>query len=106
MPLLFFEDAYLLQALGWAICNSIWQSGSLWLLYLLMNALDKKLPSAIKYYFSAVLLITSFTWFIFSLVHNYLIISNKGISPEIFNDKGWVIGLQPFLNAAPLLSIA
>ncbi len=105
MQLPFFEHAYLLQSLGWAIANSFWQTGCLWLLYQLITTVDKKLPALVKHHLSIVLLITSFIWFILTIVQNYRFLINATASPEIILHEGWILILQPFNNALPVLSI-
>ena len=60
----------LLQALGYAILNSLWQFALLWLVYVLLNTLWK-FSSHYKYTSGLVLQIAGFTWFIFTLVFYY-----------------------------------
>jgi beta-lactamase regulating signal transducer with metallopeptidase domain len=105
MQLPVFEQAYLLKSLGWAIANSFWQTGSLWLLYQCITNIDKRLPALVKHHLSLVLLITSFIWFIFTILQNYRLLTDTFTSPEIFLHEQWVLRLQPFNNALPFLSI-
>lgn len=59
-----FQSA-ILQALGYAITNSIWQMAILWLLYLLCSGLMKN--SARKKYNTAVVIqVLGFIWFLFT----------------------------------------
>jgi beta-lactamase regulating signal transducer with metallopeptidase domain len=66
-----FEHAFLLQSLGWAIANSFWQAGILWLLYRFIVTTDKKLPASIKYNLGTALLFTTLAWFLISFFQNY-----------------------------------
>lgn len=57
-----------LQALGWAVLNSLWQMAFLWVAYQLITAaLRIKSPSQ-KTNLSAFLLFTGFGWFVFTLL--------------------------------------
>ncbi len=59
-----------LQALGYAIINSLWQFALLWLLYFFVNTIFK-LSSRQKYTAGLVLQIAGFTWFILTVVFYY-----------------------------------
>lgn len=52
-----------LQALGYAIINSLWQFALLWLIYVLLNTIQK-LPSQQKYLTGLLLQVSGFIWFI------------------------------------------
>lgn len=60
----FFQSA-VLQALGYAITNSIWQMAILWLLYLLFSGLLKD-SARKKYNIAVVLQVLGFVWFLFT----------------------------------------
>ncbi len=59
---LFFQSAFL-QALGFAIANSLWQVALIWLLYYLANQV-LSLTAAIKYRLGVFAQLTSFIWFL------------------------------------------
>lgn len=59
-----------LQALGYAIINSLWQFALLWLLYFAVNTVFR-LSSHQKYSTGIVLQLAGFTWFIGSLLFYY-----------------------------------
>jgi len=60
----------LLQALGFAILNSVWQLATLWLLYIILSGLFK--PKALIRFRMAVLFqTTGFVWFLFTLNYYY-----------------------------------
>jgi beta-lactamase regulating signal transducer with metallopeptidase domain len=62
--------SHFLQALGYAILNSLWQFALLWLLYVSINTM-RKLTSHQKYITGLVLQIAGFTWFIGTLFFYY-----------------------------------
>ncbi|MEO6548554.1 MAG: M56 family metallopeptidase [Ferruginibacter sp.] len=105
MHLPVFDNALLLQSTGWAIMNSFWQVGSLWLLYKCINAADKKLPAIIKYNLSIVLLFTSLFWFLCTIINNYLTLSNIVSSQGIIKNVGWLYNLLLMKDILPLLAI-
>ena len=55
-----------LQALGWAVLNSLWQMALLWVVYQLATALFRKLSSSQKNALAASLLFMGFGWFVFT----------------------------------------
>lgn len=71
-----------LQALGYAILNSLWQFALLWLVYLLINSVVK-LSSHNKYSIATALQFSGFAWFFGTLIFYYnqcVSISNAGIN--------------------------
>ncbi len=109
-----------MQALGFAIINSLWQFALLWLVYFLINTAFK-LSSHKKYSASLLLQITGFIWFAFTLVFYYHQCLNEStIVNEYANQAAistinvtagstkatlfaWIIKTEQFL---PYLSIA
>jgi len=67
-----FGNSDFLQALGWAVLNSLWQMACLWVIFqvLLSSGINK--PAA-KSRLATILLGTGFAWFIFTLVSHWLI---------------------------------
>ena len=59
-----------LQALGYAIINSLWQFGLLWLIYLFINCIFK-LSSHKKYAAALALQFSGFAWFCVTLMYYY-----------------------------------
>ena len=51
-----------LNALGWAVINSLWQMALLWVLYQVINAMVKT-RSSHKSLLATFFLFTGFTWF-------------------------------------------
>jgi beta-lactamase regulating signal transducer with metallopeptidase domain len=66
-----------LQALGWAVFNSLWQMALLWILYQLATILFRPLNSSRRSSLAAALLITGFGWFIYTFI-SILVNSNSG----------------------------
>lgn len=63
-----FQSTFL-QALGFAIANSLWQTALVWLLFMCVNSLS--LPAAVKYRFAVAAQLTSFIWFMITLQFYY-----------------------------------
>jgi bla regulator protein BlaR1 len=63
-----FQSSFL-QALGFAIANSLWQTALVWLVFMCVNGLS--LPAAVKYRFAVAAQLTSFIWFIITLQFYY-----------------------------------
>jgi len=55
-----------LQALGWAVLNSVWQMALLWVVYQLVTAILKTTKSSQKSVLATCLLFTGFAWFVFT----------------------------------------
>ncbi|MEJ7586466.1 MAG: M56 family metallopeptidase [Ferruginibacter sp.] len=104
MPFPVFEQLYLLQSLGWAIANSFWQTGILWLLYQLIIRTDKNIPAIAKHHLSLMLLSCSFIWFLFTFLKNYVLLTT-GVAPDQMVDSSWMIKLSSINNMFRLLSL-
>lgn len=72
----------LLQTLGIAIINSLWQAVLVWLCYVVMNALFY-LSSSKKYLLSVISELTIFIWFTVSFINN-LFPATQSFSTKIF----------------------
>ncbi|MBN8673651.1 MAG: M56 family metallopeptidase [Chitinophagales bacterium] len=57
-----------LQALGWAVLNSLWQMALLWVVYQLITTVFKTARSSQKSLLASLLAIAGFTWFLLTLV--------------------------------------
>jgi beta-lactamase regulating signal transducer with metallopeptidase domain len=55
-----------LEALGWAVLNSLWQMAILWMAYQLISGIFRKGGSPQKSYLATSLIITGFTWFVYT----------------------------------------
>jgi len=65
----FLQSAFL-QALGYAIANSLWQIALLWLLVVIINNIAK-LSSSRKYFVAVTAQFAGFVWFVFTLQYYY-----------------------------------
>lgn len=57
-----------LQALGWAVLNSLWQMALLWIVYQLITAVLHLKKSAQRATLASSLLFAGFTWFVFTFL--------------------------------------
>ncbi|MET0463999.1 MAG: M56 family metallopeptidase [Chitinophagaceae bacterium] len=57
-----------LQALGWAVLNSLWQMALLWIVYQLITAVLNLQKSAQRATLASSLLFAGFTWFVFTFL--------------------------------------
>lgn len=55
-----------LQALGWAVLNSLWQMALLWVIYQLVTAIFRTAKSSQKSLLATTLLFAGFAWFVFT----------------------------------------
>ncbi len=101
MLIAFFDNAYFLQSISWAIINSFWQAALLWLIYVAITFFDKELSAIIKYHLSQALLFLSFTWFVFTIVQNYQLLQQA----NDFFTKKWLVKFQVFNKVLPLLAV-
>jgi len=101
MPNAFFDNAYFLQSIGWAIANSFWQAGCLWFVYIIITFFDKKLAAIIKYHLSLALLFLSFLWFVTTVTQNYQLLQQANNSFA----KNWSAKFQLLNNALPSIAI-
>lgn len=82
MATFFFDNAYFLQSIGWAIINSFWQAATLWILYHTTVHLNKKLPAVVKYQLSLLLIYICACWFGFTTVQNYSLLLHAEKAPN------------------------
>ena len=104
MLLTVFEKNYFLLALGWGIINSIWQAGSLWLIYKLVSVSAKNNAAIFKYHLSLLLLVICFTWFTITTVQGYLLLDGSGFTPFVNVNLQWILFYQKFSTAFQLIS--
>jgi beta-lactamase regulating signal transducer with metallopeptidase domain len=112
-----------LQALGYAIINSLWQFALLWLVYFIVNTVFK-FSSHSKYTFALVLQLIGFAWFAGTIAFYYQEYSNLSANVAEYQDElsasviestsvtaratlfKWLINAErclPFLSVAYLL---
>jgi beta-lactamase regulating signal transducer with metallopeptidase domain len=89
MPL--FGNSNFLQALGWAILNSLWQMAFLWVIFQVILSFGIHKPSS-KTRLATVFVFTGFVWFIFTVVHHWIIdpeaAKNSFIALDSFRQSG------------------
>ena len=68
-----------LKALGWALLNSIWQMGLLWVMFLLLTACMRKMTAQMKHSLAVILLGTGFCWFAITLAGEYFTYSEHPV---------------------------
>ena len=57
-----------LQALGWAVLNSLWQMALLWVIFQFITAITRTTKSSQKSLLAASLLFAGFAWFVFTFI--------------------------------------
>lgn len=65
------NQANLLQSLGWAVLNSLWQMALLWVVYQLITGIAKHARPAAKSLLASFLLISGFAWFLYTFFIAY-----------------------------------
>ncbi|PZR26851.1 MAG: hypothetical protein DI535_12670 [Citrobacter freundii] len=99
-----------LQALGWAVMNSLWQMALLWIVYQLLTAVFHLQKSAQKATLASSLLFAGFTWFVFTFLivleknpqaSTYIKLVNFASSNETLNQ--WFAGTLPWASLVYLV---
>jgi beta-lactamase regulating signal transducer with metallopeptidase domain len=67
-----FGDSDFLQALGWAVLNSLWQMAFLWVIFQVTLSFGINKP-AVKSRLAAIFLTGGFGWFLFTLISHWII---------------------------------
>lgn len=91
-----FQNSPFLMALGWAIANSIWQSGLLWLAYQLIAGFSLKLSAKHKNALSTSFVFISFIWFAYTLFEKLISIKPATDLPHSQTD---------LFDASPIVTI-
>lgn len=76
------SNSNLLQSLGWAVFNSLWQMALLWVAYQLIVGLFKINKSSSKGFLALPFLFAGFSWFVFTFI-SFLV---KAGSEKIYSD--------------------
>lgn len=101
------NQANLLQSLGWAVLNSLWQMALLWLVYQFMIRLTRNTRPAAKSLLAAFFLFAGFAWFIYTFLHSFVNgdAENNLSSLLLTADAGDTVSywLQQILPAASVL---
>lgn len=98
---------HLLQALGWAVLNSLWQMALLWVIYQFATAVIKNAKASSKSVLASVLLFAGFSWFVYTFIvvysnisHGNMVGLSLAISHKTYN---WLLQSLPFISGAYLL---
>ncbi|HEX5654116.1 MAG TPA: hypothetical protein VFX58_13640, partial [Chitinophagaceae bacterium] len=85
-----FGQSNFLQALGWAVLNSLWQIALLWVIYQLVTAIFSKANSSQKSLLASSLLFAGFGWFAFTFFSIFFSATSEGtsIAPGLVNIAG------------------
>ena len=89
-----------LQALGWAVLNSLWQMALLWILYQLIFSIYKSARPGVKASAASILLFAGFGWFLLTLFSIWYTPASSvyGISGLLSPDtvqQSWLINALP-----------
>jgi len=118
MNLTAFQHSAFLQALGWAIANSVWQAGIFWGLYHILVSSYSNASSRLKNNLSTIFLFSTFLWFVITFVNKFIYLQNKlpvtiakqpGFSTDFYPRSGGPSLQNLILSAGivlPYLSIA
>jgi bla regulator protein BlaR1 len=99
-------QANFLQSLGWAVLNSLWQMALLWVIYQIITGLTQSSRSSFKGSLASLLLITGFSWFIYTLVSFFISLSNEAIPAASFVNADENTLLNNWLHQAlPIASV-
>ncbi len=71
-----------LQALGWAIANSLWQMALLWVGYQCIFLLFRKVKASVKTTTATLLLFGGFLWFVVSLIRHYWVLDLHPVAAD------------------------
>src|SRR4051794_522383 len=87
MNLTAFQQSAFLQALGWAIANSVWQAAIFWGLYHILVSSYTNASSKYKNNVSTVFLFSTFSWFITTFLNKLIYLQNQvpGTIPKQLN---------------------
>ena len=61
-----------LQALGWAVLNSLWQMAFLWIIYVLITGIHKTAKSSVKSTLATFLILAGFGWFLYTFISIFI----------------------------------
>ena len=63
---MFVGQSNFLQALGWAVLNSLWQMAFLWVIYQIISGVYRSAKSSQKSYLATGLILIGFAWFVYT----------------------------------------
>lgn len=105
---MFSSQSNFLQALGWAVFDSLWQMGLLWVCYQLVTAFRTRLTPAAKTRLASSFLLAGFSWFLVNFISLLIGRNNTGLSVSpLFADTSsrldnWLPSVLPYASVAYL----
>jgi bla regulator protein blaR1 len=103
-----FSHSAFLQALGWAVLNSIWQMAFLWIIYNVALSIPRNVRPAYKSAIAATMLISGFAWFLLTFISLY---TGRDNNSAFITLNGLSAGMNETLNKSldtilPFASVA
>lgn len=96
-----------LQALGWAVFDSVWQMAMLWICFQLITGLFKKVNPVFKNSLATLFLFTGFAWFVYTFVATLLAGKATGVFASVAFTEGAVAYVsQKLTGVLPYVSFA
>lgn len=96
-----------LQALGWAVINSLWQMALLWVCFQVIVSFSAKLNAGRRAGLATIFLFAGFAWFIYTFLVSYFANPQSNylsfIQRTVFRDESWKSRLMGILPAASLV---
>lgn len=106
-----FSQSAFLQALGWAVLNSLWQLAAAWILFQLITTSGWVKKPAARSALASALLIGGFSWFIASFIQ--LLLTNGHSQPIVpliyfpqYGQAGFFSWMQQMMPIASMLYLA
>jgi len=90
-----FSHSAFLQALGWAVLNSIWQMAFLWIIYNVALSIPRNVRPAHRSAVAVTMIISGFAWFIFTFISLYVSRDNNNALVTL---NGLSAGMNDNLN--------
>lgn len=93
-----------LQALGWAVLNSLWQIALLWVVYQIILSFSSSMKPGRKAGFATAFVIAGFGWFLFTFISIYF--SSRTANPissfaqVMFDERTWNTWIEKTLPLA------
>ena len=100
------SQSIFLHALGWAIINSLWQMGFLWVAYQVILTIFPKIKGGKKSTFANWSVITGFVWFIYTFLSTIILKNEIGFANVISgwtSDSNYIGSLQKIIPVASVI---
>lgn len=95
-----------LQALGWALINSLWQMALLWVIYNLFLSFFTKIKAVNKTTLAAFLVIIGFGWFLFTFINSFLFNDANDFYNKwagLINESSWSVFVNKILSISTII---